>query len=455
MMNPKKTAKIPGGAKRRPEDGAPGGTAFINARLLDPASDLDAPGGILVRDGLIVDVGAHLRRNAPADTVVIDCKGHLLAPGLIDGQVFCGEPGGEHRETLKTASHAAAAGGITTIVVMPDTQPVIDQVALVDFIQRRARDNAIVHVATMAAMTRGLAGEEITEFGLLQRAGAVAFTNGKSSIANTRVMRNALLYAKDFDALIVHHTEDPHLSGNASMNSGEVSARLGLPAVSKAAETITLERDIRLVEVTGGRYHAATISCQESLDVIVSAKKRGLNVTCGVSINHLTLNENDIGPYRTFFKLRPPLRTESDRVAMVQGVADGHIDLIVSSHDPQDADVKRRPFAEAADGAIGLETLLSAALRLHYGDQEIPLLTLWKALALNPARRLGLKGGSLAKGEPADLIIVDLGEPWVVNKERLRSRSKNTPFDDSKMQGRVLRTVVAGETVYPVAGDHL
>jgi dihydroorotase len=335
------------------------------------------------------------------------------------------------------------------MVVIPDTQPVIDQVALVDFIQRRARDNAIVHVATMAAMTRNLEGEEITEYGLLQRAGAIAFTNGKSSIANTRVMRNALLYAKDFDALIVHHTEDPYLSKNSSMNSGVVSARLGLPAVSKAAETITLERDIRLVEVTGGRYHASNISCQDSLDVMIGAKKRGLNVTCGVSINHLTLNENDIGPYRTFFKVRPPLRTESDRVAMVQGVADGHIDFIVSSHDPQDADVKRRPFAEAADGAIGLETLLSAALRLQHGDPGISLLTLWTAMAFNPARRLGLKGGTLAKGEAADLIVVDLGEPWVVNKDHLRSRSKNSPFDDSKMQGRVLRTVVAGETVYP------
>ena len=428
-----------------------GGTVFINARLIDPATGLDAPGGLLVRDGLIADFGAHLRRNAPPDTEVIDCKGHVLAPGLIDCQVFTGEPGQEHRETLKTASFAAAAGGVTTIVVMPDTQPVIDQVALVDFIQRRARDNALVHVATMAAMTRGLAGEEMTEFGLLQRAGACAFTNGKSSIANTRVMRNALLYAKDFDALIVHHTEDPYLSKTAAMNSGEVSARLGLPGVSKAAETIVLERDIRLVEVTGGRYHAATISCQESLEVIRAAKKRGLPVTCGVSINHLTLNEMDIGSYRTFFKVRPPLRTEDDRVAMVEGVAAGDIDVIVSSHDPQDADVKRRPFAEAADGAVGLETLLPAALRLHYGGHEVPLLTLWKALSFNPANLLGLRGGCLVKGEPADLIVVDLGEPWVVNKELLRSRSKNSPFDDSKMLGRVLRTMVAGETVFPFA----
>lgn len=429
------------------------GTAYINARLIDPAANLDAPGGLVVKDDLIADLGPHLKLNAPPGTDVVDCEGRILAPGIVDGQVFIGEPGGEHRETLKTASYAAAAGGVTTMVVMPDTQPVIDQVSLVDFIQRRARDNAMVHVATMAAMTRGLAGEEMTEFGLLRRAGAVAFTNGKSSISNTRVMRNALLYARDFDALIVHHTEDPYLSHTAAMNSGEISARLGLPGVSTAAETIMLERDIRLVEVTGGRYHAALISCRQSLDVIRAAKKRGLPVTCGVSINHLTLNENDIGSYRTFFKVRPPLRSESDRIAMVEGLLSGDIDVIVSSHDPQDADVKRRPFAEAADGAVGLETLLSAALRLHYGNEQVPLLTLWRALSLAPAKLLGLKAGTLRKGEPADLVLFDPAVPWVVNKERLYSRSKNSPFDDSKMQGKVLRTVVAGTTVYPFAPE--
>ena len=271
-------------------------TAFLNARLIDPASGRDQPGGLLVRDGVIADVGEHLRRNAPERSRVVDCKGHVLCPGLIDMQVFTGEPGQEHRETLKTASHAAAAGGVTTIVVMPNTEPVIDQVALVDYIQRRARDNAVVHVHVMAAMTRGLAGQEMTEIGLLRRAGAVAFTNGKSSVANTRVMRNVLLYAKDFGALIVHHTEDPYLTEGTVMNSGEVATRLGLPGVDKAAETIVLERDVRLVEMTGGRYHAAQLSCEESLAVIRSARARKLPVTCGISVNHLTLNENDIGP---------------------------------------------------------------------------------------------------------------------------------------------------------------
>jgi len=444
-MNAATTRKGANGSKHA------GGTVFINARLIDPASDRDELGGLLVVDGKIADLGPHLRRNAPEGAEVIDCKGHMLAPGIVDAQVFTGEPGYEHRETLKTASHAAAAGGVTTMVVMPDTNPVIDQVALVDFIQRRARDNAIVNVHTMAAMTKGLKGEEITEIGLLKRAGAVAFSNGKSSVANTRVMRNVLLYGKDFGALVSHHTEDPFLSQTASMNSGEVAARLGLPGVPKAAETIVLERDVRLVEMTGGRYHAATISCAESLDVIRSAKARKLSVTCGVSINHLTLNENDIGPYRTFFKVRPPLRSNEDRAAMIRGVAAGDIDVIVSSHDPQDADDKRRPFAEATDGAVGLETLLPAALRLYHSG-ELTLLTIFKALSLNPARLLGLPGGHLAKGAVADLILVDLDTPWVLNKDELRSRSKNTPFDESKLQGRVLRTLVAGSTVYQYAG---
>ena len=433
-------------APRKPS----GPTAFINARLVDPETNRDEPGGLYVKDGMIADLGASLRRNAPEGATVIDCKGRMLCPGLIDAQVFTGEPGYEHRETLKTASHSAAAGGVTTMIVMPDTDPVIDQVSLVDFIQRRARDNAIVHIHTMAAVTKDLKGEEMTEIGLLKRAGAVAFSNGKASVANTRVMKNALLYGRDFGALIVHHTEDPYLAGSGAMNSGEVATRLGLPGIPKMAEIIMLERDVRLVEMTGGRYHAATISCPESLAIIRQAKARGLNVTCGVSINHLTLNENDIGSYRTFLKVRPPLRKEDDRAAMVNAVANGEIDTIVSSHDPQDADVKRRPFSEAADGAAGLETLLAAALRLYHSG-EVALPTLLRPLTVNPAKLFGLPGGRLQKGAPADLILVDLDEPWVVNKDLLRSRSKNSPFDEAKMQGRVLRTLVDGETVFEYA----
>ena len=311
----------------------------------------------------------------------------------------------------------------------------------------RARERAIVHVHIMAAATRGLKGEEMAEIGLLQRAGAIAFTNGKSSIANTRVMRNCLLYSRDFDALMVHHTEDPYLSDGSAMNSGERSTRLGLPGAHTFAEVIVLERDVRLVEMTGGRYHASTISCRDSLDVMRRAKARQLPVTCGVSINHLTLNENDIGPYRTFFKIRPPLRSEDDRMAMVHALAAGEIDVIVSSHDPQDADVKRRPFAEAADGAVGLETLVPAALRLFHSG-EVGLLPLLKALTINPARLLGLDSGRLEKGAPADLALIDLNTPWVVDRGQMRARSTNSPFDEQKMQGRVLRTMVAGRTVY-------
>ncbi|RTL72213.1 MAG: dihydroorotase [Hyphomicrobiales bacterium] len=436
---------------RKPETASDdGAVTFLNARLLDPASGRDEPGGLLVRDGIIADMGPHLRRNAAEKSRVIDCRGHLLCPGLVDMQVFTGEPGQEHRETLKTASYAAAAGGVTTMVVMPDTEPVIDQVALVDFIQRRARDNAPVNVHVMAAMTRGLKGTEMTEIGLLKRAGAIAFTNGKNTISSARVMRNALLYAKDFGALIVHHTEDPTLSEGAVMNSGEVATRLGLRGVHKAAETIVLQRDVSLVEITGGRYHASGLTCAESLEVIRAAKARGLPVTAGVSVNHLTLNENDIGPYRTFFRVRPPLRAESDRQAMVRGIASGDIDVIVSAHDPQDADVKRHPFAEAADGAIGLETLLAAALRLHHSG-DVDLLPLIRAMTYNPAKLLGLPGGRLEKGAPADLILVDLGLPWVVDKTVLKARSKNSPFDESKMQGHVLATMVAGRIVYEYA----
>jgi dihydroorotase len=302
----------------------------------------------------------------------------------------------------------------------------------------------------MAAITKGLLGEEMTEIGLLSEAGAIAFGNGKSSLANAKVMRNVLAYAKDFGALIVHHLEDPWLAKDGVMNEGEVATRLGLRGIPSAAETIVLDRDIRLVELTGGRYHAGQISCRASLDVIRTAKLMGLPVTCGVSVNHLTLNENDIGPYRTFFKMSPPLRSEEDRRAMVEGVASGDIDVIVSAHDPRGAEGKRRPFAEAADGAVGLETLLGAALRLyHNGETDLPQLL--AALTANPARLLGLGSGRLARGAPADLIVIDLDRPWVVEPERLRSKAKNTPFDGARLQGRAILTIVAGRVVYNYA----
>ncbi len=422
-------------------------TTLIHARLIDPETERDELGGVLIEDGLIADIGPHLAKNAPDGTQIVDCAGHILCPGLIDMLVFTGEPGEEHRETLATASRAAAAGGVTTIISMPNTDPVIDEVALVDFLERRARDTAITNVHVMAAMTKGLKGKEMTEIGLLREAGAIAFTNGRHSVTNAQVMRRLLTYGRDFDALMVHYTEDPDLSGNGVMNEGEVSSRLGLPGIPTLAETLVLARDMRLVSDTDARYHAATISCQDSLDLIRRSKQNKLKVSAGVSINHVTLNENDIGPYRSFCKVRPPLRSEEDRQAMIEGLSDGSIDVIVSAHDPKDAEVKRQPFAEAAYGAIGVETLLPAALRLYH-NQEIDLITLLKTMTVNPANILGLKAGRLAVGAPADLTVFDLNTPWIIDRDLLQSRSKNSAFDEAKVEGRVLMTFVGGKQVF-------
>jgi dihydroorotase len=360
---------------------------------------------------------------------------------------FIGEPGGAYRETLKSAGEAAAAGGVTTVVSMPDTSPVLDDPAVIDFIVRRARDTSIVNIRPAAALTKGLKGEEMAEIGLLKDAGAIAFTNGAQSITNAQVMRRALTYARDFDALIIHHVEDPDLVGPGVMNEGEFAARLGLPGIPREAETVMLERDMRLVRLTGGRYHAAMISCADSAEIVQAAKARGLPVTCGVSINHLTLNENDIGDYRTFLKLSPPLRHEDDRQAMIEALADGTIDVIVSDHNPQDVETKRLPFSEAADGAVGLETLLSAALRLVHSDR-ISLPRLLHALSTRPAEILGLPGGRLQRGAPADLIVFDPDAPYVLDKRQLKSLSKNTPFDEARLEGQVTMTMVAGRIVF-------
>jgi dihydroorotase len=403
---------------------------------------------VLIADGVIREakkgIGA---AGVPEGTDVIDCRGRLVAPGLVDMRAFIGEPGAGYRETFASASQAAAAGGVTTIVCQPATSPTIDDPATVDFVLRRARDTAIVHVHPMAALTKGLEGKEMTEIGLLKAAGAVAFTDGEKSVTNAQVMRRALTYARDFDALIVHHTEDPNLIGDGVMNEGEFAARLGLLGIPCAAETVMLERDIRLVGLTDGRYHAASVTCGESLDVLGRAKNAGLKVTASASINHVTLNENDIGPYRTFLKVAPPLRAEEDRRALVQAVATGLVDVIMSDHNPQDVETKRLPFAEAAAGAIGLETMLIAGLRLVHNG-EIALATLLRAMSTRPAELLGLPGGTLKAGAPADLIVVDTDVPWVVDPTELKSKSKNTPFDEARMQGRVLRTIVAGRTVY-------
>ena len=418
---------------------------FTNARLIDPATGREERGGLLVRDGNVWDLGPNVKE--AADAQAIDCGGQVLAPGLIDMRAFVGEPGAEHRDTLRTATEAAAAGGVTTILTMPETNPILDDPAIVDFVLRRARDTALVHVRPAAALTKGLEGREMTEIGLLSEAGAIAFTDGTRSVTNAQVMRRALTYARDFGALIIHHVEDPDLVGQGVMNEGEFAARLGLLGIPREAETVMLERDIRLVRLTGGRYHAAMVSCADSVDIVRAAKERGLSATCGVSINNLALNENDIGDYRTFLKLSPPLRHEDDRQAVIRALAEDVIDVIVSDHNPQDVETKRLPFAEAADGAVGLETLLSAALRLVHAEQ-IPLAKLLRALSTRPAEILGLPGGRLQKGAPADLIVFDPETPYVLDKRLLHSRSKNTPFDEARLEGQVTLTLVAGRIVY-------
>ncbi|MEM9280095.1 MAG: dihydroorotase, partial [Pseudomonadota bacterium] len=383
----------------------------------------------------------------PSDATIISAEGKHVFPGLIDARVFVGEPGGEHRETIASASRAAAKGGVTGFIMMPETDPVIDDVALVDFVRRAARDDASVRVYPAATVTKGLKGEELTEFGLLQEAGAVMLTEGRHSVANNLVLRRALTYARDFGMVISKETIDPDLSSNGVMNEGLNATHMGLPGIPREAEIIVLERDLRLAALTGGNYHAAKISTSDSVEVISKYKKSGHPVTCGISINHLTLNENDIGRYRTYLRLQPPLRNEDDRKAMIAALADGTIDIVVSSHDPHDVDEKRHPFAEAADGAIGLETLFAAAIRLHHNG-EVTLSRIIDALSTRPARIFGLDGGTLEAGSNADLFIADLEMPWVVNEDDIVSKSKNTPFEGERFTGKVLQTIVDGKTVY-------
>lgn len=418
---------------------------LADARLIDPVAGRESRGSLLVMDGAIADIAPRI--DPPEDAEVVNCAGRVLAPGLVDMRAFIGEPGAEHRETIASGSLAAAAGGVTTLVSSPETDPPVDDPATVDHLLRRARDNSLINFHPAAALTKGLGGKEMTEIGRLKEAGALAFTDGARSVANAQVLRRAMTYARDFDALIMHHTEDADLRGSGVMNSGEFASRLGLSGRPKEAETIVLERDMRLAGMTRARYHALTLTCRQSLDVMRRAKDSGLAVTCGTTINHLSFNETDIGDYRTFFKLSPPLREEEERLALVEALAEGLIDVVVSDHDPQDVEQKRQPFAEATDGAVGIETMLPAALRLvHNGYISLPALI--RALSTRPAEILGLPGGRLERGAPADLILLDPDEPWMLDPEDLKSRSKNTPFDEARMQGRVLRTLVAGRTVY-------
>ena len=416
---------------------------LTNARLIDPEAGSETLGALRIIDGKIAEI-------LPAGFTApdaIDCGGKCLAPGIIDIGVKVCEPGERHKESFRTAGNAAAAGGVTTMVIRPDTLPAIDSPEVLEFVHRRAVDKARVNVLPMATLTKGREGREMAEIGFLQDAGAVAFSDADSVITDNKIFGRCLTYAKGLNALVIGHVQEPTLSRGACATSGPFASKLGLPAVSPMAERIQLERDLALIEMTGTRYHIDQISTACALPALERAKAAGLPVTAGASVHHLTLNELDVEGYRTFFKVKPPLRNETDRVAIGQAVASGLIDIISSMHTPQDEESKRLPFEEAASGAVALETLLPAALRLvHSGVIELPLL--WRALSLNPAKLLGLKSGRLTAGAPADLVLFDPHRPFVLNRFELQSRSKNTPFDGHRMQGMVLKTFVKGQLVH-------
>ena len=413
---------------------------FKNAQIIDPAADEVTTNDLMVRDGMIVDP------SGKAETV-IDCSGKYLAPGIVDIGVKVCEPGERHKESYKTVGAAAAAGGVTTIVTRADTDPAIDTPEALEFIRRRAAEVAPVKVLHIAALTKGRAGREMTEIGFLQDAGAVAFSDGYRVVQNTKVLARAMVYAKSLGALIIAHPQEPILSDGGVATSGKFASLRGLPHVSPMAERMGLDRDISMIEMTGAAYHADQITTARALPALERAKKNTLNITAGTSIHHLTLNEFDIADYRSFFKMTPPLRSEDDRIAMVEAVSTGLIDIISSQHTPQDEESKRLPFEAAASGAVGLETFLPAVLRLYHSG-HLTLNQIFRAASYNPAKRLGLNSGRVDIGAPADLMLFDADVPYVLNRENLHSKSKNTPFDEARLQGKVLRTFVGGQEVY-------
>ena len=416
-------------------------TLFTNARLIDPEKGTDEIGTLAIVDGKIAGP------TGMDGAEVIDCGGKCLAPGIVDLGVKVSEPGERHKESFRSAGLAAAAGGVTTMVTRPDTLPAIDTPETLEFVRRRANEASPVNVLPMAALTRGRQGREMAEIGFLMDAGAVAFTDCDSVVTDTKVLTRCMTYATSLGALIIGHPQEPILSAGAAATSGKFASLKGLPAVSAMAERMGLDRDIAVVEMTGARYHADQITTARALRRLERARDAGLDITAGISIHHLTLNEFDVGDYRTFFKVKPPLRSEEDRLAAVEAVASGLIDVVASMHTPQDEESKRLPFAEAASGAVGLETLLPAAMRLvHNGNIDLP--TLWRALSLAPSQRLGLETGRLAAGAPANLVLFDSDAPFVLDRFKLRSKSKNTPFDEARMEGRVIGTWVGGQRVF-------
>ena len=421
---------------------------FINARIIDPSQNIDEIGGLIVgSDGKIKSVGKNVKKdNISSKADKIDLKGKVLIPGIVDMKVFIGEPGYEYKENFRSLSSAALSGGVTSVVSMPNTSPVIDNVSMVDFILRRGRDKAGINIYPSATLTRNMDGKLMTEFGLLSKKGIVGFTDATKTIQNPEIMSRIMNYASDLDVLIMQHPEDQELSKDRCISEGEVSTRLGLQGIHHIAEKIIIERDLSLLEEYPCRYHISQLSSAKSVEVIKKYKKNGLKFTAGVSINNLSLNENDIGDFKTFLKISPPLRKENDRKALIQGVKDGMIDVIVSDHKPEDEESKRLPFAQAAEGSIGIETLLSLALELYHNG-SLPLKKIIETITCNPAKILKIDKGTLKKGSDADLCIFDLDQPWKVDVSKLKSKSKNAAIENRKLQGKVLMTYLKGESV--------
>ena len=422
---------------------------LINTRIIDPQNNVDEVGGILIdENGKIKAVGKKVsKENAPKDCKIIDCKGNISIPGIVDMRVFVGEPGFEYKENFRTLSEAALSGGVTSVVTMPNTMPVIDNGSILDFTKRRAKDKSQIKIYPLATLTKNLEGNEMSEFGLLGIIGAIGFTDGIKCVQNNRVMDKIFNYSKNLNSLIIQFPQDNELSADGAINEGDISTRLGLKGIPDIAEKIIIERDLSLLELYKNRYHISTISSKTSLPVIETYKKKGLEFTTGVSINNLSLNENDIGDFRTFLKLSPPLRTENDRLALIDAIKNGLIDVIVSDHKPEDEESKRLPFQQAATGASGIETLLSLTLELYH-NQSCELKTLIKTLTCNPAKILNINAGNLSIGADADIAVVNLDKPWVIEKEKIKSKSKNTAIEKRKMQGKVEKTFINGNLVF-------
>ena len=422
---------------------------LINARIIDPSQKLNEKGSVIIDDkGKIKLIGKDVKKSDAASSAeIIDLENYIIIPGIVDMKAFVGEPGYEYKENFRTLSQAALAGGVTSVVTMPNTKPIIDNVSMVDFIIRRGRDKASINLYPCASLTRDIGGKEMSEFGLLSKKGIIGFTDVIKTVQNTETMARIMDYASDIGVLIMQHVEDYELSKNGCINNGEVSTRLGLEGISYIAEKIILERDLSLLSEFSCRYHVNQISSKESLDVIKRNKEKGLKFSVGVSINNLSLNENDIGDFKTFLKLSPPLRLEDDRTSLVNGIKSGLIDVIVSDHTPEDEEGKRLPFAQAATGAIGIETLLPLALEMHH-NESLELTKIIETLTINPARILKINKGTLIEGASADICVFDLDKPWIVNGDNLKSKSKNTAIEGRKLQGKVLMTFLNGDLVF-------